>query len=161
MAIEYLNKEILKHIKELKATGQFIILTNGCFEILHRGHISFLEKASELGALFVAVDCNSNIFRLRKRKPLQYGQDRAYLVSKLNFVDTVFLFCGEISPVVKAIKPDILVKGKDWKDKKIEGSEFAGQTVIIDSFSDIHTQNLIERIKRISLGKRNDLDKRI
>lgn len=140
--------EALLHF--LRDRKQKIIFTNGCFDILHRGHIQYLQEAKELGdLLIVGLNTDASVKRLKgEERPINSQDDRAFVLAGLESVDFVVLF-DEDTPydLIKAIKPDILVKGADYKGKEVVGSEFARQTVLIDFVEGRSTSLIVEKIK--------------
>ena len=103
-----------------------LVFTNGCFDILHRGHIEYLNEAKELGdKLIIGVNSDNSVKRLKgESRPLNNELDRAYILDNLKCVDFVMIF-DEDTPynLIDAIKPDLLVKGGDWKPEDIVGSD--------------------------------------
>ena len=140
-----------------------VVFTNGCFDILHPGHVDYLLKASALGnRLVVAVNTDASVRKLKgESRPLNHENDRAFLIAALKFVDAVVLF-SEDTPthLIAQIKPDVLVKGSDYNadetnpasPKYIAGSDVvrsAGGTVITIPLLQGHsTTHLVERIKK-------------
>lgn len=116
-----------KIIASLKKRGKTVVFTNGCFDILHRGHIMFLKKAKSLGdVLIVAVNSDRSVKRIKgPLRPINSQKDRALVLSFLELVDYVTIF-DELDPgdLIKKIRPDILIKGGDWKKDKIVGGDF-------------------------------------
>ncbi len=114
-------------IRSLKLKNQRIVFTNGCFDILHYGHVKYLEDAKKIGDyLVVAINSDSSIKKIKaKNRPVVKEADRQRVVAALGCVDFVVLF-NEDNPlkVIQALKPDILIKGSDWKKHKIIGAEF-------------------------------------
>jgi len=108
----------------LKKVGKRTVFTNGCFDLVHRGHCEYLKKAKSLGdVLIVGLNSDSSVRRLKgKGRPVNTQKARAAVLAGLNFIDFVTIF-EEDTPlaVIKKIKPDILVKGADWDKKKIVG----------------------------------------
>ena len=106
--------------------GKKNVFTNGCFDIIHYGHLRLLEKAKSKGdILIVGVNSDDSVRRLKgKGRPVQGEKARAKILDSLKMVDYVVLF-NESTPLnlIKAIKPDVLVKGSDYKDKKVVGRE--------------------------------------
>lgn len=147
-----LNQKIddLLLIKNLKNNGRKIVFTNGCFDILHRGHISYLKIAKSYGdILVVGLNSDQSIRRLKgKNRPINTQEDRKFILDSLSFVDFVIIF-DEDTPynLIKEIEPDILVKGGDYKDKNIVGSDIVADTRIIDFVPDKSTTNIIKKIK--------------
>src|SRR3990167_3962614 len=122
------NPAILSKILSLlRAKKKRIVFTNGCFDILHIGHITYLRKARMLGDILVIGLNSDQSVRIIKGKgrPINSQRDRGAILSSLYFVDYIAVF-GEATPekLIKKLKPDILVKGGDWKGKKIAGGVF-------------------------------------
>ena len=114
----------LKNKKEIKGK---IVFTNGCFDILHKGHIEYLSKASDFGTnLIIGLNSDSSVFRLKgKGRPVQDESSRALVLASLEFVDFVILF-EEDTPIklISSIQPDFLIKGGDYEAKNIIGYDF-------------------------------------
>lgn len=106
---------------------QKIVFTNGCFDLLHIGHVRYLKQASELGdILIVGVNTDASVQKLKgPTRPIQNENDRAEILASLKSVSHTILF-GEETPLelIHQIKPDVLVKGGDWKVSQIVGSDF-------------------------------------
>lgn len=104
-----------------------IVFTNGCFDLLHIGHVRYLKQASELGdILIVGVNTDASVQKLKgPTRPIQNENDRAEILASLKSVSHTILF-GEETPLelIHQIKPDVLVKGGDWKVSQIVGSDF-------------------------------------
>lgn len=130
-----------------------IVFTNGCFDILHAGHADYLNKAKSLGdILVVGINSDASVRRIKgEKRPILPQQMRAYLLDNLKPVDYVVIF-EEDTPLelIKAIKPDVLVKGADWDLDRIVGADFVlsyGGRVERIAFSfDISTSKVVERI---------------
>lgn len=137
-------------------SGKKVVFTNGCFDILHVGHIEYLEEAKSLGdILVVGLNSDESVKRLKgSERPLQNENDRARILGALKSVDYVSFF-NEDTPIelIKSIRPDILVKGGDWPIEKIVGSDFVlsyGGEVKSLQFVDGHSSSsLIEKIKKL------------
>jgi rfaE bifunctional protein nucleotidyltransferase chain/domain len=153
MIIEF--KDIKKTTEEFKNSGKKIVFTNGCFDILHRGHAEYLEQAKSLGDLLVVgVNSDTSVKRLKgKDRPINNEKDRAFMLDKLKPVDVVTIFT-EDTPInlISEIFPDVLVKGGDWKEEDIVGSDVVkshGGKVIslkfVDSYS---TTAIIDRMSK-------------
>ncbi|MFA5389356.1 MAG: D-glycero-beta-D-manno-heptose 1-phosphate adenylyltransferase [Candidatus Omnitrophota bacterium] len=116
-------------IKRLKQKNKKIVFTNGCFDILHAGHVSYLAKAKSLGdILVIGLNSDRSVKKLKgKSRPVISQKYRALLLAALEAVDFVVVF-GEPTPLklIKAVRPDVLVKGGDWKKENIVGAEFVG-----------------------------------
>ncbi len=143
-------KELKRIVSKAKKEGKRVVFTNGCFDILHLGHIKYLQKAKELGdILIVGVNSDESVKRLKgKERPINPQYDRAYLVGNLKAVDYVTIF-EEDTPynLIKELKPDILVKGKDYEGKEVVGSDLVKETYLIEFVKGKSTTSIIERIK--------------
>ena len=137
-------------IETLNIKDKKIVFTNGCFDILHLGHVKYLQKARALGdLLIVGVNSNESVSRLKgPTRPVNDEFDRAYLLASLEVVDYVVIF-NEDTPyeLIKKVKPDILVKGADYKDKEVVGSDIAKEVRLIEFVDGKSTTNIIERMK--------------
>ena len=139
----------------LKQNGKRIVFTNGCFDILHYGHVRYLQDARSKGdCLVVAVNSDSSIKKIKaKNRPVIAQSDRLKTVAALASVDFVVLF-SEDSPLrlIKALKPDVLIKGADWSKKKIIGADFVesygGKVLTVNLVKGRSTSALIEKIVR-------------
>ena len=127
-----------------------IVFTNGCFDILHAGHVKYLKEAKSFGdILVVGLNSDESVKRLKgKSRPINTLEDRATVLSALESVDFVVEF-GEDTPynLIKAIKPDILVKGGDYEGKEIVGSDIAKETRLVQFVDGKSTTNIIKRCK--------------
>jgi rfaE bifunctional protein nucleotidyltransferase chain/domain len=145
-------KELLGLLEKVRGKKK-IVFTNGCFDILHAGHADYLNKAKSLGdILVVGINSDASTRRIKgEKRPILPQQMRAYLLDNLKPVDYVVIF-EEDTPLelIKAIKPDVLVKGADWDLERIVGADFVlsyGGRVERIAFSfDISTSKVIERI---------------
>ena len=136
-------------IKKSKAQGKKIVFTNGCFDILHAGHVSSIEFAKSKGDILVlGLNSDASIKRLKgKNRPINKQADRALVVAALGAVDAVCLFSQDTPlELIKLVKPDILVKGADYKNKEVVGSQFAGKVVLFPLVKGRSTTNLINKI---------------
>jgi rfaE bifunctional protein nucleotidyltransferase chain/domain len=139
----------------LKTERKKVVFTNGCFDILHRGHVEYLTKAKALGdVLFVGVNTDTSVRRLKgKNRPIVNETDRAFIVGALRAVDYVCLF-DEDTPerLIKLIIPDVLVKGSDWPVESIVGKDIVeaagGEVRTIDFVPDRSTTDIIRRIAK-------------
>ena len=120
----YNLNEIQKHSSMLKKRNRRIIFTNGCFDILHAGHVHYLEQAKKLGdELVVGLNSDSSVKNLKgEDRPINNLDQRAKVLSSLECVDKIVSF-SEATPIklIKAIKPDVIVKGGDYKVKDVVG----------------------------------------
>lgn len=118
---------IREHCSRLRRRGKRIVFTNGCFDILHAGHVQYLRKAALLGdVLVVGLNSDASVRRLKgPGRPVQRAADRAYLLASLQPVSCVVVF-REDTPesLIREVAPDVLVKGGDWKEKEIVGADF-------------------------------------
>lgn len=138
---------------KLRAQGKKVVFTNGCFDIIHRGHVDYLTKARALGdALVVGLNSDASVKRLKgPTRPVVQEDDRAFVLAGLCAVDYVCLF-EEDTPyeLIRAVVPDILVKGGDWAIENVVGRdivEAAGGKVQTITFVDGRsTTNIIKRI---------------
>ena len=121
------KKNLPALLKKLKKQRQRVVFTNGVFDLIHRGHIDYLYKARTFGdILIVGLNSDASVRRLKgNKRPLQKQADRAAIVVSLKPVDYVVLF-GEDTPerLIETIRPDILVKGADYKVREIVGARF-------------------------------------
>ncbi len=137
----------------LRAEGKRLVFTNGVFDILHRGHVEYLNHARSLGdALFVGVNSDVSTRRIKgDKRPLVPQGDRMFLLANLRAVDYVAPF-DEDTPlgIISAIVPDILVKGADWPIDKVVGKDVVeaagGRVLTIPFVPDRSTTNIVERI---------------
>lgn len=135
-----------------KACGEKIVFTNGCFDIIHVGHVSYLEKAARLGKhLIVGLNTDASVRRLKgETRPLVHELDRARVLSALACVDAVVLFDQDTpTELIEKIRPDILVKGGDYKPEEVAGREYAGEVQIIDFEEGYSTTGVVEKIARL------------
>ena len=120
------GKELLRIIKDLKAKRKRIVFTNGCFDLLHIGHVRYLEKARALGdILVVGVNSDSSVRKLKgPKRPILPEEERAGILSGLGCVDYITIFY-EIDPLklITSLRPDLLVKGGDWTKEQTVGKE--------------------------------------
>ena len=136
--------------------GKSLVFTNGCFDILHRGHIEYLASASKLGDyLLIGLNSDSSVRRLKgNARPLNSEKDRAAILLALRFIDYVIIF-EEDTPLtlIKAIRPNVLVKGGDWTVDNIVGADFVlsyGGTVLsLPYLEGYSTSAFIERITKL------------
>ncbi|WP_132527125.1 D-glycero-beta-D-manno-heptose 1-phosphate adenylyltransferase [Phorcysia thermohydrogeniphila] len=143
-------EELKKLVEDLKSQRKRIVFTNGCFDILHAGHVDYLEKAKSFGnVLIVGMNSDSSIRRIKgERRPIVPESYRARVLIGLKAVDYVFIFEDDTPyEVIKTVRPHVLVKGADWELEKIVGREFAERVERIPFEYDISTTKIIERIK--------------
>lgn len=153
MGAVLLRNNLAEIRQQLKKAGKTVVFTNGCFDILHRGHVDYLAKARELGdVLVVGVNTDASVKRLKgPDRPIVQDEDRAAVLAALAVVDYVCLF-DEDTPyeLIRALVPDILVKGADWSLGDIVGKdivEAAGGAVhTIQFLPNRSTTNIIQKI---------------
>ena len=147
------KKQLLRIVKELKAKRKRIVFTNGCFDLLHIGHVRYLEEAKALGdVLVVGLNTDVSVRKLKgPKRPILPEEERAEILSGLGCVDYITLF-HEMDPLklITSLHPDVLVKGGDWAKEQIVGREVVemsgGEVVIIPFVEKASTSNLIETI---------------
>ncbi|MGB3850437.1 MAG: D-glycero-beta-D-manno-heptose 1-phosphate adenylyltransferase [Tunicatimonas sp.] len=130
--------------------GQRMVFTNGCFDILHRGHATYLQAAKALGdKLIVGVNSDASVRRLKgPDRPLNTENDRAYLLASLAAVDYVTIFTEDTPyELLEQVRPDVLVKGGDYQLDAVVGREFAQEVQLIDFVDGYSTTKLIQKIK--------------
>ncbi|MDO8525338.1 MAG: D-glycero-beta-D-manno-heptose 1-phosphate adenylyltransferase [Candidatus Omnitrophota bacterium] len=138
----------------LKKRGRRIVFTNGCFDILHVGHVDYLRRARKMGdVLIIGLNSDSSVRRLKgASRPINKERDRATIISALWFVDYVTIF-NEDTPeaLVRKIKPDIMVKGSDWKGKCVAGADFVksrgGRVRMVPLVKGHSTTSTIKKLK--------------
>lgn len=152
--------KILEELKVIAAEardgGKSVVFTNGCFDLLHRGHVHLLREAKACGDLLIAgVNSDKSIKQIKgPTRPVLPELDRSELLAAMEMVDYVVLF-DEPDPyeLVSAIRPDVLVKGGDWSSEKIIGAglvkEAGGRVVVIPYIKGFSTTEIIERIKNL------------
>lgn len=142
--------ELLRHLEQDRAEGKKIVFTNGCFDILHRGHATYLRAARSLGdKLVIGLNTDASVKRLKgESRPVNNEDDRAYLLESLACVDYVVKF-GEDTPheLLSQVRPDVLVKGADYKVEDVVGREFAGEVTLIDFVNGYSTTKTIQEMK--------------
>ena len=148
--------ELILRVVELKRNGKRVVFTNGCFDLLHPGHIRLLEQARNLGdALIVAVNTDAGVRQNKgTNRPIIPEKERAELLAALSAVDYVTLF-DEPTPreIIARVLPDVLVKGSDWGPNEVVGREeveaAGGRVVSILLEAGQSTTNIVERIRNL------------
>ena len=157
-----LNKKIVSRNKlrtisaKLKRKNKTIVFTNGCFDILHRGHIEYLNKAKSFGdILVVGLNSDTSVRRIKGRKrPINKQSDRAKVLSILESINFISIF-NEDTPfdLIKYVKPDILIKGADWKKEDIVGKDivesYGGEVRTIKYLKGYSTTEILKKIKEL------------
>lgn len=145
--------DFLRVRKELKEKNKKLVFTNGCFDILHAGHVDYLNKARSMGdAMIVALNSDSSVRRIKgELRPIVNQEERAFIISNLKCVDYVTFF-DEDTPkeIIDKIIPDILVKGADWKIDNIVGrdvvEQHGGEVKTIEFINFQSTSKIIETV---------------
>lgn len=143
-------EDIDKIVSRYKQNGKKIVFTNGCFDILHVGHVKYLQVAKSFGdILIVGLNSDESVRRLKgESRPVNIAEDRAYILAALEAVDYVVPF-GEDTPyeLIKMIGPDVLVKGGDYEGKAVVGTEFAHELKLVDFVDGKSTTKTIQKIQ--------------
>jgi D-glycero-beta-D-manno-heptose 1-phosphate adenylyltransferase len=148
------RKEIKEIRTQLKREGKKVVFTNGCFDLIHSGHVDYLIKAKEMGdVLILGLNTDSSVKRIKgDKRPILKQDERAFILSNLKPVDYVTFF-EEDTPteIINDLIPDVLVKGADWAIDKIVGREVVevngGEVQTIQFVNDQSTSNIIKIIK--------------
>ena len=142
--------EITSIVDRLKGKGKKIVFTNGCFDILHRGHVSYLDVAKSFGdVLILGLNSDDSVRRLKgDSRPINNQEDRGFILAALESVDYVVNFYEDTPyELIKLIKPDVLVKGADYEDKEVVGSDIAGEVRLVTFIDGKSTTSTIDKIK--------------
>ena len=148
------KEELSRLLSYWRFKGKKVVFTNGCFDILHKGHVEYLAKASDNGdVLLIGLNTDASVKRLKgEERPLQDEKTRALILSALQFVNAVVLF-DEDTPyeLIKYVQPDVLVKGSDYNPEDIVGYDVVknkgGEIITIDLTQGHSTTNIVEKIK--------------
>lgn len=148
------NKEkIISLVKKLRMENKKIVFTNGCFDILHPGHIHCLKEAKKLGdVLIIGLNSDSSIKKLKgEKRPFFNEEERILMLSAIEFVDFIILFSEETPyKLIKMIKPDVLVKGGSYKKEDVVGKNIVeennGKVEIISNLKSYSTTNIVNMI---------------
>ncbi|MGC9364392.1 MAG: D-glycero-beta-D-manno-heptose 1-phosphate adenylyltransferase [Fidelibacterota bacterium] len=146
--------EIGKRVQIARRHGQRIVFTNGCFDLLHAGHIDLLEQAKSFGdVLIVALNTDASVRRIKgAQRPIVSENDRARLIAALQAVDWVTFFDEETpAGILREIQPDVLVKGGDYRKEEIVGFDIVPEVKVIPLVPGQSTSEIIEKIRRISI----------
>jgi rfaE bifunctional protein nucleotidyltransferase chain/domain len=142
--------ELKQTVERLRSGGKKIVFTNGCFDIIHIGHIRYLRNAKKLGdILIIGLNSDSSVSKIKPDRPVNLEAQRAEVLASLEMVDYVALFQEETPyELIRLLQPDVLVKGGDWKKKDIIGSDIAKETYSLPYIVGISTTAIIEKIKK-------------
>jgi len=142
--------KLLEILKAEKSNGKKVVFTNGCFDILHAGHVASLEFARSYGdILVVGLNSDKSVRSIKgDSRPIIGEADRAHMLAALETIDYITLF-NEDTPalLIHALQPDFLVKGADWAGKRVAGSEDAGQVIFAPITPGLSTSEIIRRCR--------------
>lgn len=147
------DKSLDKILNDWREAGKRIVFSNGCFDILHRGHVEYLSKAADLGdILIIGLNTDASVKRLKgPSRPVNDEKSRAVVLAALQFVDAVVFF-EEDTPynLIKLVQPDVLVKGNDYKVEDIVGYDVVtnkgGEVVTVELVEGFSTTNIISKL---------------
>jgi rfaE bifunctional protein nucleotidyltransferase chain/domain len=160
-----LARNVLKNkLEELRREGKKIAFTNGCFDILHVGHIRYLREAKKTAdVLVLALNSDSSVRAIKgEKRPLMSEEERAEILAALEFIDFVTIF-QELTPLelINYLKPDILIKGGDWPEEKVIGRDeikkWGGRVAIIPEVEGKSTTNIVEKIKKLYCSNKSQV----
>ena len=152
-----LERNTLKNkLEKLRKEGKKIAFTNGCFDIIHVGHVRYLREAKKTAdVLVLALNSDSSVRAIKgETRPLVGEEERAEILAAFEFIDFITIF-EELTPLelINYLKPDVLIKGGDWPEEKIVGGEeikkWGGRVVIIPEVTGKSTTNIVEKIKKM------------
>jgi D-beta-D-heptose 7-phosphate kinase / D-beta-D-heptose 1-phosphate adenosyltransferase len=144
--------EISIIVNENKSKDKKIVFTNGCFDIIHFGHVKYLEKAKSFGdILILGLNSDKSVKKIKgENRPINNQNDRSYILASLEVVDYVVVFDADTPfELIKLIKPDILVKGGDYENKEVIGQDIAKELKLVKYIDNKSTSNTIEKIQNI------------
>lgn len=150
------QEELLQICRELQEQKKIVVSTSGCFDILHAGHVTYLQEAREKGdALIVLLNSDSSVKALKgEERPIVPQEERAVVLAGLNAVDYICIF-SEQTPcsMIEKIRPDIVVKGGDYRGKNIPEMDivkkYGGRVEYVSMIQGCSSTNMIEKIKKI------------
>lgn len=154
-------EEMAQRIRDWKQAGEKVVFTNGCFDILHEGHVTYLSKAADLGSrLVVALNTDASVRRQGKgpERPINPESSRALLIAALGFVDGVVLF-DEDTPlhVIETLLPSVLVKGADYdadETNPVDKKYIVGREIILENGGEVKTVSLVEGFSTTNIVKK-------
>ncbi len=141
--------EIKEVVSRLKSEGKKIVFTNGCFDLLHVGHVRYLNEAKGLGdVLVLGLNSDASVSAIKPGRPVVPEEQRAEVLSALSMIDYIVLF-EEDTPyeLIKDVRPDVLVKGADWEKEDIVGNDIAKEVHTIRFVDGVSTTEIIRKIK--------------
>ena len=148
------GEKLTKWLDDCRKKGKKIVFSNGCFDILHRGHVEYLSKAAAFGdVMIIGLNTDASVKRLKgPSRPVNDEKSRAFVLAGLEFVSAVVLF-DEDTPynLIKTVQPDVLVKGSDYKPENIVGYDVVmakgGKVVTVDLVEGFSTTKTIEKMR--------------
>lgn len=146
---------VIRIIKRWQSMGYSIVFTNGCFDIMHVGHIKLLKRAKEFGdKLVVGLNADESVKKIKgDKRPILSEEERYTFLSSLPFVDAVCLFNSDTpNSLIRVIKPDVIVKGGNYAVEDVFGYDLALKTIIIPMETGYSTTEIIDRIRRAYCG---------
>ena len=151
----YTLSELIEQSIIWRSNGDKIVFTNGCFDLVHRGHVEVLANTADLGdRLIIGLNSDTSIHKLKgEKRPIIDENSRAILLASLQFIDAIVLF-SESTPyqLIEAILPDILAKGGDYKEQEITGHELVlrngGEVILVPFIDGFSTTNIVNKIKQ-------------
>ena len=153
----FTKTEAKNRIQEWQSDGEIVVFTNGCFDLLHRGHIEYLTEAKGLGSkLIIGLNGDVSVRKLKGiNRPIQLEHDRAVILDALQVVDAVVIFSEETPlELIRELKPDILVKGGDYSEDSVVGADDVrkngGAVRILPFRKGCSTSLLLEKIQEIN-----------
>lgn len=143
------REELRQIVEGLKKNGKRICFTNGCFDIIHQGHVLYLEEARRKGdVLIVGVNTDASVKEIKgEKRPIVSQEGRMTVLAALEAVDYVIPF-DEPDPfaIISFLRPHVLIKGGDWEEREVVGSELVEQTIIVPYIEGASTSGIIETI---------------
>lgn len=150
------RRELITQVQEIRRNDKSLVFTNGCFDILHIGHIHYLDKASQMGDyLVVAINSDLSVKKLKGRqRPVNNERDRMEIIAALEMVDFVTMFDEtNCISIIKEVKPDIYVKGGDYTAETLPEwpavAAYGGKLELINLVQERSTSDIIEKIKEL------------
>jgi D-beta-D-heptose 7-phosphate kinase/D-beta-D-heptose 1-phosphate adenosyltransferase len=140
-----------RELTALRAQGKRTVFTNGCFDIVHVGHVRYLREAKALGdILVIGLNSDASVRQLKNGRPINPEDQRAEVLASLAMVDYVTIF-SEDTPyeLIKSLNPDVLVKGGDWKKEDIVGADLVPEVHSLPFTAGISTTNIINKIQSL------------
>ena len=150
------RKTLQEKLDALRKENKKIAFTNGCFDILHVGHVRYLREAKKTAdVLVLALNSDSSVQSIKgEQRPLVPQEERAEILAALEFIDFVIIF-PELTPLelINYLKPDIIIKGADWPENKVVGGDnvkkWGGRVILIPIVEGKSTTNIVEKIKKV------------